>query len=428
MTRQFLKLYLLIVVTLIAASWGQEQIAGAYAADAASIAEDHPAQTALLKLVAAQLLDVPEQDRSARLAAIVAKTGAQLDLLELHDIAGAHVLAKLQAGKPALMFASDGRSWLLQRLAQTDQVLAFNYEPTLAPRQPAEWVLTFVFYTAIALAIMAWLWPLTRDLRRLEQSTTQFGARNWRFDTRITSGSPVFSLAEAFRRMASRIDGLIESQKLMTNAMSHEIKTPLARMRFEIEMARAAGDKQQLAAHLDHLNGDITELNNFVGATLDYAILDRAEVTLNIETHDLSHVLQALCDSAKRTAQHTLEVRCVVDETSQSIRCDAHLMETAIRNMLYNAVRYARQHIEVKLAKNGAICLLTIEDDGPGIAPEDRARVFDSFVQLERSTGTRSGFGLGLAIVKRIVEWHGGQVWVETSKLGGARFVTQWPA
>ena len=91
---------------------------------------------------------------------------------------------------------------------------------------------------------MVWLWPMTRDLRTLERSTVRFGDRNWSFDASIAKRSPVYPLAAAFRRMAARIDGLIGSHKDMSNALSHEIKTPLARMRFEIELARVAADRE----------------------------------------------------------------------------------------------------------------------------------------------------------------------------------------
>jgi len=118
-----------------------------------------------------------------------------------------------------------------------------------------------------------------------------------------------------------------------------------------------------------------------------------------------------------------------VDRDAKIVVCDVHLMETVLRNLLYNAIRHANRHIRVTFAvvaqQRYRLC---VEDDGPGIAEADRERVFGSFVQLGRPTGQKSGFGLGLAIVKRIVEWHGGSAHVEPSALGGARFVVDWRA
>jgi len=134
-------------------------------------------------------------------------------------------------------------------------------------------------------------------------------------------------------------------------------------------------------------------------------------------------------ESVKRGARADLSIHCEVDSDAKTVVCDVHLMETVLRNLLYNAIRHARRQIRVTFAivaqQRYRLC---VEDDGPGIAEADRERVFDSFVQLGRPTGEKAGFGLGLAIVKRILEWHGGSAHVEQSALNGARFVVDWRA
>ncbi len=104
-------------------------------------------------------------------------------------------------------------------------------------------------------------------------------------------------------------------------------------------------------------------------------------------------------------------------------------METVVRNLLYNAVRYARQEIHVMFSvlRDGTY-RLSVEDDGPGIREADRDRIFDSFVQLDDPDRRKTGYGLGLAIVKRIVDWHGGKVTVFRCGLGGAGFAVTWGA
>ena len=213
----------------------------------------------------------------------------------------------------------------------------------------------------------------------------------------------------------------------MTNAMSHEIKTPLARMRFEIEMARTAGDSKRLAAHLSHLDSDVAELDAFITAMLDYAILERAEVALNVREHDLTLILPAVVETFRRSAHEGPSIRCEVSPAATRVRCDAHLMETVVRNLLYNAVRYAQKeiHVTFSVLRDGQY-RLSVEDDGPGIPEADRARVFDSFVQLDEPGRRKTGYGLGLAIVKRIVDWHGGKVTVYQSGLRGAGFAVTW--
>lgn len=428
MTRHFLQLYLLIVVTLAAVSWGQERLWQAYGhQNSTELVADNPSQAAALAVVEAQLHTVPREERRQFVADLAPKAGIDLELFDQHDIAGGDTLARLARGELALMSADDGRAWLLKRLADDGRVLAFRYAVPETQRGVLEWLLALGFYAAIALVIMTWLWPLTRDLRRLERSTTNFGNRNWVFDADIKPGSQVRPLAEAFRRMAARIDSLIGSHQDMSNALSHEIKTPLARMRFEIEMARTATNPDKLAEHMNNINIDIAELNAFVTATLDYAILERAQVALNIAEHDFTLILPAVTESAGRSAQPGLSILCEVQSSATRVSCDAHLMETVLRNLLYNAMRYARQEIRVTFVAQPAAYSLHVDDDGPGIPQADRQRVFGSFVQLGGRSGNKVGYGLGLAIVKRVVEWHGGAATVSESTLGGARFCIQWP-
>jgi signal transduction histidine kinase len=430
MARHFLQLYLLIVATLAAVSWGQGRLWEMYSRSAAeeSMAESR-SQAAALDIVDGQLREVSRDNRRQYVADLAASSGIDLELFEPQDIVGEETLGRLNRGELAHMRAAD-KEWLLKRVTDDGRVLAFRYPaPVAASRDFLDWALAFVFYAAIALVIMAWLWPLTRDLRQLERSATRFGDRNWRFDARIGPRSPVSPLAEAFRRMAARIDSLIHAQKDMTNAMSHEIKTPLARMRFEIEMARTAADPAKLASHLSNLDGDIAELNGFVTATLDYAILERAEVALNVGDHDLTVILPAVVEVLRRTSRQDLSIRCEVAPEATRVRCDIHLMETVLRNLVYNAVRYARKEILVRFAvEPDGTNRLTVDDDGPGIPEADRHRVFDSFVQLDDQRPRKTGYGLGLAIVKRIVEWHGGQVSVHRAGLGGAGFCVTWKA
>ncbi|HKU12940.1 MAG TPA: ATP-binding protein [Steroidobacteraceae bacterium] len=425
MTRHFLTLYLSIVITLAAVSWGQERLWQSYAATAHS---GELPQADVLRLLGRQLHDVPNERRADFVADAGRGSGLDLELLEPEDVAGASDIAALERGEPVLMDGADGRAWVLQRLEQDGRVLVFRYANPQQRSLP-DWILSFVFYAAIALVIMAWLWPMTRDLRALERATMRFGDRNWTFDAPIGARSPVYPLAQAFRRMAARIDGLIGSHKDMSNALSHEIKTPLARMRFEIELARIAADREAVLRHLDHLNTDVSELNAFVTATLEYAVLERAEVALNIATHDFTAVLPAVTESLKRGARDGLTIECNVDSDATAVVCDVHLVETVLRNLLYNAIRHAARQVRVTFAivaqQRYRLC---VDDDGPGIAAEDRERVFASFVQLGQRSGEKTGFGLGLAIVKRIVEWHGGSVHVERSTLGGARFTVDWRA
>jgi two-component system OmpR family sensor kinase len=291
-----------------------------------------------------------------------------------------------------------------------------------------ELVLTGFFYAAIALVIMIWIWPLRRDLRVLERAAAGFGDGNWLFEANLKPHSHVYPLAETFRKMARRIDGLIASHKDMSNAVSHEIKTPLARMQFEIELAQQAEDRADIRKSFDNMKNDIAAINDLVTATMDYAILERANLSLNLGAHDFKTLGPAIVEQVRRDARADIRLRADVQGDADAVICDAHLLETVLRNLLYNAVRFARHDIRVTFVLRDGKNHLIVEDDGPGIPEKDQERVFESFVQLNRSGARKSGFGLGLAIVKRAVEWHRGRVVIDRSPLGGARFSVSWPA
>jgi two-component system OmpR family sensor kinase len=421
--RQFLGLYLLVVVTLVAASWGQDELLQRYGGQTA--ADDKPLSVAL-SVLSERLAGLPEDQWPRYVAGVAGASQSDMELIATRDVVGRDTLEKLARGEIAHMRGSGEESWTLKQL-NPDYVLALKSLDPDSRRGALEWTLTLGFYAAIAFVLMIWIWPLTRDLKRLEKAVARFGDRNWTFDANLTPRSQIHPLAETFRRMAARIDGLIASHKDMTNAVSHEIRTPLARMQFEIEMASRAGGLEEVRRSLDNIKSDICEISDLVTATLDYAILERADMALNLGTHDFSALLPAIAEAVRRDAGSALRVTATVRGNAGQVVCDLHLMESVLRNLLYNAMRYARREIQVTFDAGVEHNSLTVDDDGPGIAAADRERVFQSFVRLEGG-GRKTGFGLGLAIVKRAVEWHRGRVAVEDSPLGGARLVVTWPS
>jgi signal transduction histidine kinase len=423
MARHFLGLYLLIVFTLAIVSWGQDRLLQAYSSGDA--VDDKPVAIAMASL-ADRLHDVAPDEWRHVVSAVATRTGIDMELFATGDIAGSATLAKLKRGEIAYMEAADGDSWALRRLDES-HVLAIK-SASLPPRRGLlEWSLTMLFYAIIALVLMIWVWPLTRDLRALEKAAAQFGNRNWSFNAPIKPHSQIYPLAQTFRRMASRIDGLIASHKDMSNAVSHEIRTPLSRMMFEIELAQQATTVEEVRRSLEHIKTDIAAINDLVAATLSYAILERADVTLNVHSHNFTTLIPAIADTVGRDTRPDLQINATVQSDASEVRCDVHLMETVLKNLLYNASRYAKRSIAVTFTCDADQNRLLVDDDGPGIPEADRQRVFESFVQLDRTAGRKTGFGLGLAIVKRAIEWHGGQVSVTESPLGGARFCVVWP-
>ena len=422
MARHFLGLYLLIVLTLAVVSWGQDRLLQIYS----SPDTDDKPMAAVIAVLTDRLHEAPAESWKSLVAGVASRTGVDMEVFQTSEITGPGTLERLSHGENAYMRSSAGDSWVLKRI-DSDHVLALKSRDPPRQRRPLEWALTILFYALIALVLMFWIWPLTRDLRELEKAAAQYGNRNWRFAAQIKPHSQIYPLAQTFRRMAARIDGLIASHKDMSNAVSHEIKTPLSRMQFEIEHAQNARSVEEVRASIGHIKTDIDAINGLVKATLGYAILERADLALNFGAHDFTSLIPAIVESVKQGVRADLVIAAEVQDDAQAVICDVHLFETVLKNLLYNASRYASGRINVTFTSREGLNQLSVEDDGPGIPAPERSRVFQSFVQLDQSAGKKVGYGLGLAIVKRAIEWHGGQVRISESALGGALVCANWP-
>ena len=419
MARHFLGLYLLIVLTLTAGSWGQDKLLQAYGARDSS---DDRALAGALSVVETRLQSAPASEWKHVVEEISTKTGAGLELFATTDIAGRETLDALKRGEIAYMQGATGEAWALKQL-DNDYVLAFKSQATAPQRTPLEWMITSLFYAAMALVIMVWIWPLTRDLRALENAAARFGNKNWVFDARIKPRSQIYALAETFRKMAARIDGLIASHKDMSNAVSHEIKTPLSRMQFEIELAEQAQSVSEMKVALSNIKTDIAAINELVSATLNYAILERAGVSLNVGTHNFTALLPAITEYVRNDVRPDIRMCAALSGDTDDVICDLHLIETVVKNLLYNAARYARQvtwRSRFRTAKINWWSMMTARVSRKRIGKEYST----PYVQLEPPVDNKKGFGLGLAIVR----WHGGKVFIAQSPLGGARICAAWPA
>ncbi len=427
MIRLFFQLYLLIVTTLIGVGWGLEKLWQLYGDNKS--AEETSLNNTLLVLEH-RLVNLSPERWSGYVEELSHTTPLEILVFEFKELSGDSVTDKLREGEIAHMQGEHNQWIVLKKVGATEKVIGLKqYQPTDV--STLEWILRLVFYAAIALVIMIWVWPLSRDLKVLEEATRRFGDHNWQFDLGIKPGAQIYPLASAFQKMAQRIEGLINSHKDMSNAVSHEIKTPLARMKFELAMAENANSLERLQGNMANIKEDIAEMDALASATLDYAVLERADFALNLTPHNFTEVIRSIIDHMDYTGrqQNRPELQfalCAPDDVDNVV-CDGHLMERVVKNLLYNAAKYAKKQIRVTFAVNGDIYRLSVEDDGPGVPQQDWERIFNSFVRVEQSKQAHDGFGLGLAIVKRIVEWHGGKVSASGSTLGGARFIVSWP-
>ena len=283
----------------------------------------------------------------------------------------------------------------------------------------------------VVVAILALLWamPFWRKLKRIIAASQAFG--DGRFDTRakVSRRSALAPLADAFNGVADRIQGLIDTQRELTNAVSHELRTPISRIRFSLEMLGGATRVPERKHYLAEISQDIDELDELVTESLTYARFDRGAPRIDWQSRLPESWLQRVTSHATK-GLGSIEFSSTnrLSQTDREIRLVPRYMGRALGNLIQNAATHANERIEVVMADDGGDCLIHVDDDGPGIPEADRRRVFKAFTRLDRSRDRDTGgFGLGLAIVQRVVAWHGGCVEISPSPLGGARFTIRWP-
>jgi two-component system OmpR family sensor kinase len=319
-------------------------------------------------------------------------------------------LAALKAGQVVPLFTKDQVFFYAMQQQELWQLGPADLTESAVP---SYWF-SLLFLGLLAVAVWLWLWPVARDIQKLKQQLS---------DPNTTAAVPVRSfiapIALSFEQMRQQIQRLLGLQREMTQAVSHELRTPLARLSFALELSALPAEEKQLMLN------DVKELEHLVDEMLDYARLESAQPQLKMQQVDLSELLQNLVEKLSPLPGSPVELQitdCCV------YVCDGHYLERAVQNLLVNAKRFARTQVLLTLEAKQGLIEITVEDDGPGIALEQRAEILKPFVRLDPSRQKGfGGFGLGLAIVSRVMEWHQASINVEDSALGGACFRIKLP-
>jgi signal transduction histidine kinase len=379
-----------------------------------------PWLVATLQLMEQELASVPPPERDARVARIAERLKVELQLLETAEISG----ASPGTSTPQALENDDGKIFYLWNAPALHGVIRLGpFEP--ARENPFVRFLPVLFYASILALVGLWLRPLLRDLRVLTGAAQSF-ASDYR-EPLNTAGqtTQLTSLARNLDDMSARVSQLIQTQKEITAALSHEMRTPLARVRFAAAVLEGEVD-EPLREQLRAVNADVQQIDDLISDMLDYARLDHPGLRMDCRFVALEPWLRQILGSSP-PHEKTLAVQ---HEGLDTAWMEPRLMELAVSNLLANALRYARQHVHVGVVRDGAHYRISVEDDGEGIPVEDRTRVFRAFTRLDTSRNRNTGgFGLGLAIVARIAALHRGRVMAtQSTRLGGANLSLEWPA
>lgn len=252
-----------------------------------------------------------------------------------------------------------------------------------------------------------------RPIRRLAIAAEKFGKGQDVPDFRPVGAREVRQAARAFLDMKERLKRQIEQRTAMLAGVSHDLRTPLTRMKLQLAMAK---DDETAA----HLRQDIDEMEKMLEAYLDFA---KGESSETPEMTDLHSILDRIIGRAQRQGE---SIQSQMSERLM-IRVRPVATERALANIIGNACKYGKQ-VWINAYEQSEAIEISVDDDGPGIPQALREDVFRPFFRIEKSRNKKTGgIGLGLSIARDIIQAHGGEIFLEDSNRGGLRVVIRLP-
>jgi two-component system OmpR family sensor kinase len=285
--------------------------------------------------------------------------------------------------------------------------------------------LLIAFALAISGIVCWWLAHyVSKPVERLQASARSLAAGN--LDSRVGEEfarrhDELGVLARDFDTMADHVRTLIASKESLLRALSHELRSPLARLRVALSLARRGTD---VSKQFDRIELETERLDLIIGQMLQLSHLRAMEPTLTRVPVDLTTLLTEVVEDARIEANAAGKQVDWNPTSSVEIEGDHDLMRSAIENVLRNAVRFTHEGtaVDVSMVREGGRTRIIIEDRGPGVPPEELEKIFEPFHRVAESRDRDSGgTGLGLAITARIVNLYGGKVKASNRDGGGLR-------
>jgi len=284
----------------------------------------------------------------------------------------------------------------------------------------------------VAIAVISLVsWLLARTLSRRIQHLRRMaqGMADGDLSSRATiaGADEVSALAGDFNRMADYVQSLLNSQRQLVSDVSHELRSPLARLRIALELAERAEHPQK---SLKRIGQEADELENLVSELLSLARIDSGQMALEKSTVLLCPLLERIIVDANFEGE--VQGKKVVLRHCDDTRIigDPVLLRSALENVIRNALRYSPECAEVmvSLTISADQIMIQVDDQGPGVPEQSLEHLFEPFARIDKARDRNSGgFGLGLAITGRVLQAHGGRVWAENRSEGGLRIVISLP-
>jgi signal transduction histidine kinase len=263
-----------------------------------------------------------------------------------------------------------------------------------------------------ASVLLCWLAAVyvISPIRRIAASISKFGKGDLALRLQVERSDEIGTLAKAFNSMAERIQTLFLGEQRLLADVSHELRSPLARLHFSVKLARTAADRE---AALDRIKRDVDRLSTLASSLVEMARAEGGHPRQALEPVSINQLVEETIGDCSVEVEARGGYINLSGQTGLTVLGNAELIRRAVENVLRNAIRYSPEcnAIDVELQLRHQTLSIAIRDYGPGIPEEFLGRIFDSFFRTEEARDSSSGgVGLGLAIAKRAVQIHGGSI------------------
>lgn len=416
-----LSLLLMVLIATIGLGWMFDRLYGQYTQH--STAEKNPAQSSLEQFGQELAINLDGLDDRLAFVQDWPVDGAySLNIVAMDEMPmPTALLEQLKGGKPLLLSTSSQLAYHYYLPSAQQLLILRSPLPDAGQDNPSlNLIFTLLFYLALILLFLIWITPLVRRLLSLRHTAKAFGEGDLSRRINVGSISYIRDVEMEFNHMAQRIENLVSDVKLLSGAVSHDLRTPLARIRFGIDTLQEEDDPVLRRRFEEKISDNVDEMTSLVETLLDYARLDQAMINVEKKDVDLAALVSRSIQN-KETPDVAIEY--LAPDSDCHLLGDRAYLSMAVNNLLQNAIQYCKSRICISLTEDENTITLTIADDGPGIPDTLGEQVFQPFVRGEPTRNKVKGHGIGLAIVKRIVDWHQGTVHVDNGvSLPGARF------